>query len=398
MRFVIESIGLTVAGGKELALDLMRGLIGHTEHQFTFIVPDLDPYKAIAGNNIRTIVCKKGAGLLRRAYMLNYEVPRICREEKADALLCLGNFFPWKRVCPTVVLLQNPWIVYLDPVADSRSTVREKLINAYGKRSYRYLRADVNIITQTQLMKHHVCDRYGVDPARVAIIPNTFSLPKPAGGGDPAPADGNKGARPFTFLCLTHYYAHKNIEILVDAARQLPKYADKSAKCVITVAADQHPGARRLLARLDRGDAAGKIENIGPVPSAMLPEIYRTADALILPTLLESFSRTFLESMYFGLPILTSDRDFAHYLCQDAALFFDPLDADSVARAMARVMEDAELRQHLVANGRSVLAEAPSWDEIAARFVQVLERTARGEPPLLNDPDSSYANTRTRIA
>ena len=40
--------------------------------------------------------------------------------------------------------------------------------------------------------------------------------------------------------------------------------------------------------------------------------------------------------MQFGLPILTSDRDFARHICQDAALYFDPLDADSVARSMAR--------------------------------------------------------------
>ena len=85
--------------------------------------------------------------------------------------------------------------------------------------------------------------------------------------------------------------------------------------------------------------------------------------------------------MYFGLPILTSDRDFAHHLCQDAAIYFDPLEPDSVARAMARVMEDAQLRQRLVENGRRILAQAPTWDEMAARFVDVLERTARGELP-----------------
>jgi ubiquinone/menaquinone biosynthesis C-methylase UbiE len=228
-------------------------------------------------------------------------------------------------------------------------------------------------------MKDHLCGRYGVDPGRVAIIPNTFSLAKPGGNGDRAPSDGSEGARPFTFLYLTYYYAHKNIDILVDAARKLPKYTDKSAKCVITIVPEQHPGARRLLEQLDRGEAAGRIENIGPVPSEMLPGVYRRADALIFPTLLESFSRTYLEAMYFGLPILTSDRDFAHHLCGDAATYFDPLDADSVARAMTRVMKDADLRQGLVENGRRILAQAPTWDGIAARFVDALERTARGD-------------------
>jgi ubiquinone/menaquinone biosynthesis C-methylase UbiE len=139
---------------------------------------------------------------------------------------------------------------------------------------------------------------------------------------------------------------------------------------------------------LDQEKLEGKIENIGPVPSEMLPQVYHRSDALIFPTLLESFSRTYLEALYFGLPILTSDRDFAHHLCRDAAIYFDHLDADGVAKAMARVMEDSGLRQRLVENGRSILAQTPTWDEIASRLVEVLERSARGEPPLYVEPRS----------
>ncbi len=392
MKFVIEAAGLTVAGGKELAIDLMTELGGHAEHHFTFIVPDLDAYKGLSGRNTRAIVCKKRKGLLHRARLLNYEVPRICRAEGADALLCLGNFFPRKRVCPTAVLLQNAWIVTGDPVAESRLTLREHLIIAYGRRAYRHLPSDITIIPQTQVMKDHLCGRYGINPRRLAIIPNAISFAKLGESPDRAPAGANEGARPFTFLCLAHGYAHKNIDILADAIRRLPKYTNKPAKCVITVAREHHPRARRLLERLDQGELAGKIENIGPVPSAMLPRVYGSADALILPTLLESFARTYLEALYFGLPILTSDRDFARDLCQDAAIYFDPLDADGVARAMARVMEDAGLHQRLVRNGQRLLAQSPTWDEVADRFVEVLERTARGEPPALAEPGGEPEN------
>ena len=74
-----------------------------------------------------------------------------------------------------------------------------------------------------------------------------------------------------------------------------------------------------------------------------------------------SRSGVYLDSMSFDLPILTSDRDFAHERCQDAAIYFDPLDANSVAKAMARVMEAKELRRRLVENGRRVLAQTPTW-------------------------------------
>ncbi len=76
----------------------------------------------------------------------------------------------------------------------------------------------------------------------------------------------------------------------------------------------------------------------------------------------------------------------------NAAIYFDPLDADSVARAMAGVMEDSGLRQILVENGRRMLAQAPTWDEIADRFVEVLERTAHGEPPVHSESEYETEN------
>jgi hypothetical protein len=92
--------------------------------------------------------------------------------------------------------------------------------------------------------------------------------------------------------------------------------------------------------------------------------------------------------MRFGIPILTSDRDFARHLCGDAAIYFDPLDAKSVAKAMATIIEDAMLRRRLVEEGRKTLAQAPTWDEIAGRFVDVLERAARGQLPIRAESQS----------
>ena len=147
------------------------------------------------------------------------------------------------------------------------------------------------------------------------------------------------------------------------------------------------------MAKIEReaaGDLLGqyRLAAAGAAP----PAAYESADAFILPTLLESFCRPYDEAMHFDLPILTSDRDFARERCQDAAIYFDPLDAASVAGSMARVMEDADLRQRLVANGRRILAQAPTWDAIAARFVEVLERTARGEPLVHFEPQSEVEN------
>ena len=51
---------------------------------------------------------------------------------------------------------------------------------------------------------------------------------------------------------------------------------------------------------------------------------------MILPTLLESFSATYIEAMFHGKTILTSDLDFARDVCGEAAFYFDPLNPQSI--------------------------------------------------------------------
>jgi glycosyltransferase involved in cell wall biosynthesis len=182
---------------------------------------------------------------------------------------------------------------------------------------------------------------------------------------------------PFTFLCVALCSPNKNLDVLVEAAKILRTLAVRRFRCLLTIDPQQHPTAPKLLARIAREGVGHLLVNAGLLPPERLSAAYASADAFILPTLLESFGRPYDEAMHFGLPILTSDRDFARERCRDAALYFDPLDAASVARAMATVMEDAALRQRLAENGRRVKAQTPTWDEIAARCVEVLERTAK---------------------
>ena len=122
------------------------------------------------------------------------------------------------------------------------------------------------------------------------------------------------------------------------------------------------------------GDLPDHVLNVGPVCQSLLGAYYRGCDALFLPTLLESFTGTYVEAMYFGVPILTSDLDFARHVCGDAAIYFNPWDPGSIKDAILRLRSDSDLRRELVNRGRERLrAEFKSWDEIAADAIGALE-------------------------
>jgi glycosyltransferase involved in cell wall biosynthesis len=372
MKFVIEGLGISTYGAKEVALGILRRLANYPQHHFTLVFPDIPEFAAIAAPNISPALMPRPRNLLRREFLLNWYLPRLCRERQADALLCLGNFFPHRLPCPTAVLLQLPQVVYRGPEIDKRFTCREKLVAAYGRRLYRHVPEDLLIIVQIEAVKQRLMSLYGIDGAKIVVIPSAM----PPFDTDQGAAQGLPAGESFQFLCFGRYYSHKNVEILFDALRQLPRYTAKPARCVITISAQDEPGARELVRKVSQAGESSKIVCVDPVSHERMPELYRSGNAYILPSLIESFSFTYDEAMYFGLPILTSDRDFAHERCGDAAIYFDPLDADSVAQAMARVMEEPELRRRLVENGQNRLAHALAWDEIAARFIDTLERVA----------------------
>ena len=375
MKVVVEALGLTAGGGKGIVSELLPALARRQEHEFVAILARAPAYGSMGAPNLKIMEFEKPQGLLRRALFLNRTVPAICREEQADALLCLGNFAPRRLQIPAIISLRNAFFVSPPTEACRGLSLRERLIVRYARWHLGSLPDDVFLTVETELMREQLLSSYPVEPSQVAVISNGDGLlPRPNRGRTERVY---RTEHPFTFLCLARYYPHKNIEMCVEAMKTLA-LTGQQARLLITVDAADHPRARTLLQRIRRDKWDASIENLGTVAQSELPRIFGSADAVLLPTLLESFSRTFLEAMHYELPILTSDRDFARRICGEAAVYFDPLDAESVAAAMARVMDDEALRRELVVRGLKEAARFPGWDKIAAQFVTALESVAAG--------------------
>ena len=71
--------------------------------------------------------------------------------------------------------------------------------------------------------------------------------------------------------------------------------------------------------------------------------------------------------------------------------------ADGLARAMAAIMEDEDLRSRLVENDRRIVQQMPIWDQIAARFVEVLERTVGEAGAIGSNLTRALANAGSRV-
>lgn len=124
-------------------------------------------------------------------------------------------------------------------------------------------------------------------------------------------------------------------------------------------------------------DGYGKdVHFPGWIDQADLPAVYSLADLYLYPSNLEAFPIPVTEAMTCGTPLVTSNVNGLVEIAGDAALLVDPQDAQSIANAIQRVLNDTTLRSNLSLRGleRSKLF---SWDITARQTLEILTSVAR---------------------
>ncbi|MCK4624543.1 MAG: glycosyltransferase family 4 protein, partial [Phycisphaerae bacterium] len=164
----------------------------------------------------------------------------------------------------------------------------------------------------------------------------------------------------------------KDFQTLIEAAAGLAKRRDDFQLVLIGEGTDGPEIARVI-------EQAGAGEFITPVGKREdVPEILASTDMLVLSTKTESFGIAVLEAMASGLPVVASDvpalrEVFTH---ESEGLKVRPGDADALAGAIERLLDDETLRQQLGDTGRK-RAEEFTTERMADKFYQMLNNSSR---------------------
>ena len=96
--------------------------------------------------------------------------------------------------------------------------------------------------------------------------------------------------------------------------------------------------AAAVAASLDIGPGA-PIVLTGPIPDTDLPALFRLADVLAMPSLLEGFGLAALEALASGTPAVVSRAaPFTEHFSETDVFFADPLQVESIAAALLRAI------------------------------------------------------------
>lgn len=174
-------------------------------------------------------------------------------------------------------------------------------------------------------------------------------------------------------LAVSDIYVQKNLHTLVRALALLPGIELRIAGKVLD--SWYHGEVIKLAQELGVAD---RLRFLGRVEVAELVELYRRCAAFVFPSTVETFGMPLAEAMACGAPIACSNAAAMPEVVGDAALLFDPADAQAMAAALRRILTEPALAARL---GALAVAGAArfSWPAAARAVADVLVDAAGGK-------------------
>jgi glycosyltransferase involved in cell wall biosynthesis len=228
----------------------------------------------------------------------------------------------------------------------------------FRRRAYDRAARDADVVlTISEFSRERIVEVLGIPPDRVVAVHlgvdhDRFS---PEGPG----SDLDLPER-FVFY-PANLWPHKNHERLVQALALAPG--------VELVLSGQDYG--RLPGLMEAARAAGvaeRVRHVGHVPHGGVAALYRSATAVIFPSLYEGFGLPPLEAMAAGCPVAVARAGSLPEVVGDAGLLFDPRDAEAMAESIRALWDDDAERERLSRAGRE-RSLGFSWQAAAERHV-----------------------------
>lgn len=345
--------GLRQARGiARYASSLLGALVAaHPEHDWVVALPAGAPDPALHGVQVHR------PGLPRRLAGLSAATtgrPRVDRVLGDIDVLWLP------APAPVAVSARVPYVL---TVHDLSTDLRPGDLTLYPRLWSRLTRARrlasraSAVIVDSEATRSDTLVHWGLAPGRVTLVRPGVWHPR-AGGALPA------GVPDDYLLYVGALEPRKGLEVL---SRAYARARAAGLRALLVVVGDGPLGPGL--------DAPGVVRT-GRVGDAELAALYAGALATVLPSHMEGFGFTPLESLAAGTPVVVSDLPPLRETLGDAAVFVPPGDVEALAGAMRAIADDGTLRTRLMAAAPEALAPL-TWRRAADRTMTVLLEAAR---------------------
>jgi glycosyltransferase involved in cell wall biosynthesis len=232
------------------------------------------------------------------------------------------------------------------------------------------LRDAAAVVTVSDFNVAYLRNTYGRDAARVVRIYNGIDLGSFAWSG---PAAGSE------ILAVGRLVEKKGFHILIEAVRLL-RAAGRPVRCRIVGAGEEGANLAAQIAASDLGDA---VSLAGPLPQTAVMAAMRAAGVLACPCVVgrdgnrDGLPTVLLEAMALGTPCVATDVTGIPELVRDGetGLCVPEGDPEAFAAALARMLDDRDLRRRVAEAGRALVEKEFDQNRNTARLRAVFDRT-----------------------
>lgn len=349
MKILIDCSLLTIGGGVQVALSLLLNIAKDKQFQSVVIVThQIDQQLTDSIKNLFYAYYVLDSVPMYQKYKQAHFFSKL--EEKYTPDLVFTVFGPsmWRPKAPCLQGFALGLMFYpeVQDILNYSLLKKIKIKIMYFIKRNLFLKNSDYYVVETSVVKNNLKNLLNLDSNHIFVIENSYNPYFEEYFNRKISVKISKDE--FNFLVPSSYYPHKNLEILANVVDLLYIKNFKNIYFNFMIEDKYFEALTRLVVNKN---AQYMLKNFGPIASSNLPKCYADCDAVILPTLAESSTSAYPESFISKKPLLTSDRDFSRGLCGEAALFFDPLDAEDIVNKVITIYQDEKLRVTIAEKG-----------------------------------------------
>jgi glycosyltransferase involved in cell wall biosynthesis len=364
-----HSVGARLAGNESYAINLIEALAQiDSINKYTLYVTRREAVERFRGRwpNFFVSQTLPHTPLVRIPLTLSAEL----RRNPVD-VLHVQFTAPPLAPCPLVVSIHDLSFEHLPDTFKRRSRIQLRLtVRSSARRAARILALSENV-------RQDIIETYGIPPERVTMIP----LAAPDHFAPVTEEDELRRVRHTYNIVGEYILSVGSIQPRKNLARLVRAYARLR---------DERPGVKlpklvlvgkkawlydETLQVIEESGAGDQILLTGYVSESDLPALYSGAICFVYPSYFEGFGLPPLEAMKCGAPVIVGNQTSLPEVVGDAGLMVDPFDEAEIASALARLIDNPDLRDQLRVKGLKRAAQF-SWHDTARRTLEVYEQVA----------------------
>lgn len=214
-------------------------------------------------------------------------------------------------------------------------------------------------------------NKYVEKKNKVSVIPFGVDLNK----FKPKERDNNI-KRSVKIVCIKNLEPVYGIKYLIEAIKILPNYLEGTIRKVdleIYGRGSEHKTLRKLIIKMGLTES---IQLKGYVENIQVPHILGNADICCIPSLRESFGVSVIEAMAMNTPVVATRTDGFKEIIEhnENGLVVDIASADSIARGIAFLIINENIRKDFVLKARRKVEALYDWNKNMNDFEALLNK------------------------